>query len=210
MASTQKPAGENDGGVVIPLHGARRQRAPAAPPRPSRFDPAAREDELTGLHGHPWFEEDLRGASRRRRGSENPWVAVAAVEGLAELEASRGAGAADAALRAATVCIRDVLRHGDKVARVGEDRFGLIVDAPFGDEAMAALERVERAVRTLAATRPEWRELALSIGVAPLWHQDPRRALQHALDALGRARQRGGHCVQMSTASRPAAPPRGT
>jgi len=188
---------------VVPLHGGRQKAAPEVA-RP--FDARAREDALTGLHGHPWFADDVRGASRRRRGTENPWVAVAAIEGLATIAARLGPIAADGALRAAAVCVHDALRSGDKLARIGESRLGLIVDAPFGDEAMAALERIGRSVRTLASSRPEWRELSLSIGVAPLWHRDPEQALDQALEALARARRHGGGAVRLSTSSRPAPP----
>jgi GGDEF domain-containing protein len=200
MEPISRQAPDEDDDNVVSLHDPRR----AAPRRrtapPGAWDPGAREDGLTGLHGHPWFEEDLSGAARRRRGGENPWVAVAEVEGLEEL----GPRAADEALRAVAVRVHDVLRAGDKVARIGERRLGLIVDAPSGEEAITALERIEREVRALAASAQQWPDVQLRFGVAPLWHQDPGEAFAEATRALTRARRPGGHTVQMSTGLRPA------
>lgn len=189
---------EDDGGVVVPLHDPARGR-----PRPQvsgAWDTAAREDPLTGLHGHPWFTEDLAGAAQRRRGGENPWVAIAELEGVGSL----GPEAADEALRTVAIRVHDVLRTGDKVARVGPLRLGLIVDAPSGEEAVTALERIEREVRSLGASAEQLPAVRLRIGVAPLWHQDPADALAEAIRALERAQAPGGHAVQMSTCLRPA------
>ncbi len=200
MEPTSRQAPDDHDDNVVPLHEPRHPRAAARPAAPGEWDPAAREDALTGLHGHPWFEEDLRGAAQRRRGGENPWVAVAEVEGLDGLRPE----AADEALRAVAVRIHDVLRAGDKMARTGEHRLGLIVDAPTGEEAIVALQRIENAVEGLAGSAGQWPTVTLRFGLAPLWHQDPAEALLEATRALGRARAPGGHMVQMSTGLRPA------
>ena len=159
------------------------------------------------LAGHPWFEEDIRGAARRRRAEENPWVAVAAVEGLALIDERLGPSVADAALKAVAVRLRDSLRGGDRIARIGRDRFGLLVDAPYADEAITALERIGHSARELVAANPRWDGLKLWIGLAPLWAEDPAAALGQANEALERARERGGTAVAMTTAPRPATPP---
>jgi GGDEF domain-containing protein len=200
MEPTSHRAADDEGAEVVPLHAPGTRRTPPAPLAPGEFDPAAREDALTGLHGHPWFEEDLRGAAQRRRGGENPWVAVAEVEGLDGL----GPRAADEALRALAIRVYDVLRAGDKMARIGGLRLGLIVDAPSGEEAITALERIEREVRELAVSARRWPDARLRFGVAPLWHQDPVEALAEASRALARALAPGGHAIQMSTGLRPA------
>lgn len=203
MNASHEPAessGEHDN--VVPLHG--RSGAGARPGEWLRFDDAASQDPLTSLAGHPWFEEDLRGAARRRRADENPWVAVAAVEGLALIDEQLGPSVADAALKAVAVQLRDSLRTGDRIARIGRDRFGLLVDAPYAHEAITALERIEHGVRDLVDTNPRWLGLRLWIGLAPLWAEDPAAALRQAGDALERARERNGAAVVMATAARPA------
>jgi len=198
-ASSASAESDDHDGVVVPLHGAR-SPAPKAPAPVSwrAFDSAAQKDALTNLHGHPWFEEDLRGAGRRRRGGENPWVAIASVEGLADVEQRLGADVAAEALRAIAVRLRDSLRAGDKIARLGDERFGLVVDAPYAGEAIGALERIERSVRELASAHPRWLGLTLHVGLAPLWGSEPAVAVGQAESALDAARRRGSP-VMMST-----------
>jgi diguanylate cyclase (GGDEF)-like protein len=208
MTPISTPAGSEDdqGGKVVPLHRGRKEASHSGSEQPAatwrRFNPVEQRDLLTSLHGHPWFEEDLRGAARRRRGEENPWVAIVQVEGLAEIDDHLGPEIAADALRSVAVLVRDSLRAGDKIARIGEDRFGLIVDAPYAGEAIAALERIERLVREEATTHPRWLGLRLRIGLAPLWSEDPTAAIEQAAKALEDAAERGGP-VTMSTGSRP-------
>jgi diguanylate cyclase (GGDEF)-like protein len=192
---------ESDDDKVVPLRGGRRgERAGEW----LRYDDEASQDAFTSLAGHPWFEEDIRGAARRRRAEENPWVAVAAVEGLALIDDRLGPAVADAALKAVAVRLRDSLRTGDRIGRIGRDRFGLLVDAPYADEALVALERIAHSARDLVAANPRWEGLKLWIGLAPLWSENPEAALKQADEALERARERGGTAVVMATAQRPA------
>jgi diguanylate cyclase len=211
MTASTTPDGDEDDhdGNVVPLHEGREESSISGAEQAAagwrRFDAAAQRDLLTSLHGHPWFEEDLRGAARRRRGEENPWVAVACVEGLAKIDEQLGPEIAAEALRAVAVGIRESLRSGDKISRIGEDRFGLIVDAPYAGEAIAALERTEHLVRELASANPRWLGLRLRVGLAPLWSEDPTEAIEQAARALEGARDRGG-AVTLSTGIRPAGP----
>jgi diguanylate cyclase (GGDEF)-like protein len=202
MSAKHDPAASDERGNVLPF---RRDEVPGD--RPERewatYDELASEDAFTGLAGHPWFEDDLRGAARRRRGDENPWVAVALAEGLDEIDARLGPAAAGKATRAVAVRLRDSLRAGDKIARLGRETFGLIVDAPYADEALTALERIEHSIRRLVDENPRWEGLHLRVGLAPLWSSDPSAALTHATEALERARAHGGAAVAMTTASRP-------
>jgi diguanylate cyclase (GGDEF)-like protein len=205
MTASRLPAEDGDRDrKVVPL-----RRGSAGRERPGewlRYDQEAGQDPFTSLAGHPWFEEDLKGAARRRRAEENPWVAVAAVEGLALIDERLGPSVADAALKAISVRLRDSLRTGDRIARIGRDRFGLLVDAPYADEALTALERIAHSARDLVAVNPRWDGLRLWIGLAPLWSDDPEAALRQAGEALERARERGGTAVVMATAPRPAPP----
>jgi diguanylate cyclase (GGDEF)-like protein len=200
MTTSHVPA-ESDDDKVVPLRGGRRRERPG---EWLRYDDAASQDAFTSLAGHPWFEEDIRGAARRRRAEENPWVAVAAVEGLALIDERLGPPVADAALKAVAVRLRDSLRTGDRIARIGRDRFGLLVDAPYADEALVALERIAHSARDLVAANPRWEGLKLWIGLAPLWSEHPEAALKQADEALERARERGATAVVMATAQRPA------
>jgi diguanylate cyclase (GGDEF)-like protein len=203
MTASHVPAESGDDGKVVPLRGRDRVERPG---EWLRYDERASQDSFTSLAGHPWFEEDLRGAARRRRAEENPWVAVAAVEGLALIDDRLGPEVADAALKAVAVRLHDSLRSGDRIARIGRDRFGLLVDAPYADEALTALERIAHSARQLVAANPRWDGLRLWVGLAPLWSDDPEAALKQADEALERARERGGTAVVMTTAPRPSPP----
>jgi GGDEF domain-containing protein len=202
MSPDHDPARSEERGNVLPF---RRGDEPGSRPEGewARYDEGASEDQFTGLAGHPWFEDDVRGAARRRRGDENPWVAVALAEGLSDIDARLGPAAAGKATRAVAIRLRDSLRAGDKIARIGRDRFGLIVDAPYAGEALTALERIAQAVRRLVDENPRWDGLRLRVGLAPLWSTDPGAALEQATEALERARAHGGASVVMTTASRP-------
>jgi GGDEF domain-containing protein len=202
MSADHDPAASEERGNVLPF---RRGDEPSSRPEGewARYDEGTSEDQFTGLAGHPWFEDDLRGAALRRRGDENPWVAVALAEGLSGIDARLGPAAAGKATRAVAIRLRDSLRAGDKIARIGPDRFGLIVDAPYAGEALTALERIAQAVRRLVDENPRWDGLRLRVGLAPLWSTDPAAALEQATEALERARAHGGASVVMTTASRP-------
>jgi GGDEF domain-containing protein len=186
---------EDREGVVVRLPVDRDGRA-------LRFDPGTERDSLTGLLGPARFAEAVRGAARRRRATENPWIAVAALEGLDRVEATGGADARAQLLQATVHRMRESLREGDRLGRLGENTFGLILDAPYGDAAMSALQRLVHAGKQLAATDGRWDGVGLSVGVAPLWSDDPDEALDRAREALDRARERGGGTVVMSTALR--------
>lgn len=188
---TAAPDDAGDEEVVVPLHGPRRGRSAPQAADWRAFDPEAPMDTLTSLHGHPWFEEDLRGAAQRRRGAENPWVAIARVGDVDEIVERMGAEVAAEAVRAVAVRMRDSLRSGDRISRISSDSFGLIVDAPSADEALGALARVAQAVREMAAANRRWPDLRVRIGVAPLLGDDPAPAVREAEAATGDADRRG-------------------
>jgi GGDEF domain-containing protein len=163
-------------------------------------DPDARDEPA--LPGRDRFEAEVRGAAKRRRSGDSPWVGVASLEGLAIVSARAGRRAADELVRKAAARMRSRLREGDKLAKLGDGRFGLIVNAPYGDEAMAAFDRLIRAVGDLAAADPRFRGAGLAVGVAQLWTADASTALAHAERALARALRQGGTGPMMSTGLR--------
>jgi len=196
MTLGSQPADERNSDNVVPL------RKPNGEAPWARFDVSAERDEFTNLAGHPWFVEDVRGAARRRRGGDNPWVAVARVEGLAGVAERVGSDATGIAIQAVAVRLHESLRAGDQVARIGPNRFGMLVNAPFADEASAALDRIRHNVRALVEEYPQWSGLDLRVGFAPLWSEDPEVAIASADAALERACKPGGHPVILSTQKR--------
>jgi GGDEF domain-containing protein len=150
----------------------------------------------------PRFERQLRGASQRRRGSEHPWVAVARVNGVAEIRRQYGDPAAEEFLRGTASALRTSLRESDRLAPVGRGEYGIVLDAPSGDDVLAGLERLVTKVRELAARDHRWSGGSLSIGVTPMWTDEPPAILERARAALERADKLGGGQVMMATATR--------
>jgi diguanylate cyclase (GGDEF)-like protein len=196
MASGERArTGPDERGVVVPLRGLPTPAEPTVPPAPGA-------DPVTGLPGRERFTEILTGATQRRRGDEHPWAAVAVLEGVSVVASREGRRAAESLLQEVAVAMRTALRDSDKLARLGEDEFGLLVDAPYGEEAMAALGRLVFAVKEIAASRPGWNGVALSVGVTQLWSDEPADALRRAREALYGVRSQGGGGVAMSTGLR--------
>jgi GGDEF domain-containing protein len=179
--------------------------------QPGRDDPKRRPD-LVALSGAslgtskaaipPRFARQLRGAAQRRRGAESPWVAVAKVSGVAAIRRDHGDPAAEEFLRGTSSALRISLRESDKLAPVGREEYGIIIDAPSGDDVMAGLERLVQNVRELAGRDHRWSGGALSIGVARMWTEEPPAILERAREALARAEKIGPGQVMMGTSTR--------
>ncbi|MDP9264670.1 MAG: diguanylate cyclase [Chloroflexota bacterium] len=131
------------------------------------LDQLSLTDPLTGLynaHGFRTLAEHHLKLAHRTRGLV---VAVADVQGLAELNATHGSDAGDRVLVIASQVLRETFRASDVIARLGDDDFGaLILDA--ADETRDVIasrlrERLEchRMTNDYAA----WR-LQMTVGVA--------------------------------------------
>jgi GGDEF domain-containing protein len=150
----------------------------------------------------PRFERQLRGVAQRRRGSEHPWVAVAKVNGVGEIRQRYGDPAAEEFLRGTASALRTSLRESDRLAPVGRGEYGIVLDAPSGDDVLAGLERLVKQVRELAGRDHRWSGGSLSVGVTPMWTDEPSAILERARAALERAERHGGGQVMMATATR--------
>jgi GGDEF domain-containing protein len=147
----------------------------------------------------PRFERQLRGTAKRRRGPESPWIAVAKVNGVAEIRTEYGDPAAEGFLRGTASVLRSSLRESDRLSPVGREEYGIILDAHHSDDVIAGLERLVQNVRELAGRDRRWSVGSLSVGVAPLRSDDPAAMLERARSALAQALERGGSLVVMST-----------
>jgi GGDEF domain-containing protein len=150
----------------------------------------------------PRFERQLRGAAQRRRGEESPWVAVARVDGVDGIREQYGDPAAEEFLRGTASVLRSTLRESDKLAPVARAEYGILLDAPSGDDAVAGLERLVEKVRELAGRDHRWSGGSLSVGVTPLWADEPAAIIARARAALERSERLGGARVMMATALR--------
>jgi GGDEF domain-containing protein len=124
-------------------------------------------------------------------------MAVAKVEGIGQIRAEHGDPAAEEFLRGTASVLRSSLRESDKLAPVAREEYGIILDAPRGEDVMSGLERLVRNVRELAGRDRRWGVGALSVGVTPVSGDEPEVILERARTALGRAGDEGSGAVVM-------------
>jgi diguanylate cyclase (GGDEF)-like protein len=147
----------------------------------------ASKDSLTGVAS--------RGAIGPRLGLTMPGdvICMLDVDGLQELNDTRGHEAGDQVLRALGKMLGDAVRGADFVGRYGSDEFILIFSAT---SVPVALERA----RHLAAS---WilgisHRTSVSIGVAPVGEDGVVSARNAAVQALRRAKELGGDRVELA------------
>jgi GGDEF domain-containing protein len=148
----------------------------------------------------PRFARHLEGAAHRRRGGERPWVAVARVDGVEGMREQWGDPAAEEFLRSVASAMRSTLRESDKMSPVGRAEYGIILDAPSGDDVVAGLERLVRNVANLAGRDHRWSDGSLRVGVAPLDSPDAATMLARARAAVASGERPGGRSVTMAGA----------
>ena len=105
----------------------------------------ARNDPLTGCANRRALDEELtHAAASARRSNLDLAVAVIDLDGLKQINDTRGHAAGDAALVSLVVALRRALREADTLYRTGGDEF--VVVAPFTDAAgaRALMRRAER------------------------------------------------------------------
>jgi len=124
-------------------------------------------DAATKLYNRRGYEL-LAGQLVRAAGRNGALVAVCAfdLDGLKLINDHLGHADGDAAIGAAARVLRTTFRESDVVARVGGDEFlvAMAVDEP--DDANAAVERVQEAVRAFNETEPAPFILRISAGAA--------------------------------------------
>jgi diguanylate cyclase (GGDEF)-like protein len=123
-------------------------------------------DELTGLYNLRGFqlfaEHDLKVARRRKTVSAIVYVDV---DGLKEINDTRGHGDGDALLVSTAALLRHVFRECDVIGRLGGDEFAILASDVKGDpENLARRLKAEAPVAGATAGSPSG--LAMSVGIA--------------------------------------------
>ncbi len=182
-------AGRHDAIVVVVTDVGGQRR------RDERLNRLALHDPLTDLPNRTLFADRLGHALRRlhrQRGSVA--VLICDVDRFSVVNDAMGHIAGDQLLAALTQRVVNAVRPQDTVARLGGDEFSVLCEDLRGPhEALAAADRVRRAV--LPAFTVEGRDvfLTLSVGVAHVaTPTDAADVLAAADAALYRAKQRGG------------------
>ncbi len=131
----------------------------------------ARTDVLTGLPNSRAFLENLaREIARARRDKRGLCVLFLDLDDFKSINDHYGHAAGDSVLTNVGKLIREVVRGGDVVARMGGDEYAILLWHTPQNEAVHIAERLTARVAQFAADYPKAR-LGVSIGVA--WFDEP-------------------------------------
>ncbi|MBI1987354.1 MAG: GGDEF domain-containing protein [Nitrospinae bacterium] len=159
-------------------------------------------DELTSLYNHRYFllrlEEELARADRSQ--SEFSLI-FGDLDGLKELNDTKGHLAGDLGLKEIARIILDSKRASDVACRYGGDEFVLILPGIGSDEAMVLAERLRARVEEHFRGNPkDWGEgLTLSIGIAsyPRDASEKKLLIERADLAMYSAKRHGKNRVEV-------------
>jgi diguanylate cyclase (GGDEF)-like protein len=151
-----------------------------------RIQDLASTDALTGLSNRRSFEQLMR--ARPGRGPFT--VLVIDVDGLKEVNDSKGHLVGDALLRDVAAALSSVMRRGDVLARVGGDEFAVL---SFETDVEAAQGVATRMLQVLSQTRVAGSAPRASIGIAAGSANDDTFEVFNVADAaMYQAKRHGG------------------
>jgi diguanylate cyclase (GGDEF)-like protein/putative nucleotidyltransferase with HDIG domain len=160
MALTLVLAAGALGLFVVVLQQRRKLSALAA-----RLTEASRVDQLTGLLNRRAFEEMLNFEIDRSRRTGRPLaVIVGEIDGMGRLNAERGHGAGDVALKQVGHHMSKWKRRIDSAGRIGGEKFGVLLPETDEHGAFLVAERLRRASRR--SFGQDSLPLTISFGVA--------------------------------------------
>ena len=172
-----------------------------------RLEMMGRTDLLTGLPNRRWFMSMLTlEHARSRRGGTLLALALADVDHFKRINDQDGHAVGDEALQHVAGLLRQQLRAGDFLARIGGEEFMVLmqVDGPEGARIGAERLRAGVASKPFAGLAGP-RTLTISVGVAySASHASGEQLMRVADAALYRAKQQGRDRVCMADADAPA------
>lgn len=164
----------------------------------TQIEKLAMEDPLTNLANRRAFNEILRGSlSRAQRGSKKMALLLVDLDGLKQLNDSLGHDRGDLILQKVAERLREGVRSGDVVCRLGGDEFSVVAEAVDGTgtvEEMAG--RVIEEIHKPFTIQSVPIDLSVSIGIA-VYPDDAETAeslYKRADEALYRAKNSGRGC----------------
>lgn len=172
--------------------------------RSLEFEQTSSVDKLTGLHNRRWLSDAFpRMIERCIRDGAPLCLLLADIDELGRINQQYGHLAGDAALQSVATTLQDGLRPQDLLARLGGEKFAVLLPFAETEQGLAIAERLRVAVA--AAPLPKdcaaVGSITLSFGVAPLSvGEDVETLLEAAGLAMSRAKQNGRNRVELAVA----------
>ncbi len=160
-----------------------------------------RSDGLTGLTNERVLVDATDREVRRSERYRRPLTLIAfEIDHFADVVKAHGGQAADAVLMQLSELLLTQFRRDDVFCRLDGERFGVLVPEVDGLGALTVADKLWRTVRdaTFVDDAKQQIRITVSVGLASLDSQ--RRAREQlrldALQALERAQDRGGNCIE--------------
>jgi diguanylate cyclase (GGDEF)-like protein len=156
-------------------------------------------DQISGAYNRRHFLDCLDDEiARSRRIFMASTMVVFEIDGWASLRAKIGQQRSDAVLRGLTSLVRKSIRRNDRLARVGDHEFGLLMPHTGHLNAAAKSERLRRMIEAarfpiLEGTGVEGITVSLGVSEYPSLASDAESLIRSAETALASARLAGGN-----------------
>ncbi len=167
----------------------------------ARVAELAKRDPLTGLLNRRAFVESVDVELQRHQRTQNPFaILLIDIDGFARVNEEYGKPVGDQVLQYFADLFDLLFRAYDRVARLGDDEFCVLLTDCSIEQAEKSAERMRALIERSqfpAGDDPEAIRLTASVGVAPVvpGDDDFSQLYLRARDALSRARELGGNRV---------------
>ncbi len=157
-------------------------------------DRLARYDQLTGLPNRRLFLERLDRRLSRARAPGDASVLVLRINAFEQVHATLGLATGDRVLCEVARRLTEDCERAELVARLAEDEFAMLIDAPAGSDAASVIEGLNAAMEDPIAVEEVALNVEVTIGLAGSAEGEVAPAhelLQRAQAAAARARATG-------------------